>query len=66
MFYAPVIFTTVSPANGAFLSTVITGAINVVATFLAIAAVDRAGRRVRSCCLTAASKGTEVQAAPHA
>ena len=63
MFYAPVIFATVSPANGALLSTVVTGAINVVATFLAIATVDRAGRRARPCCLSAALTGIDFQAA---
>ena len=63
--YAPVIFTTASPANGALLSTVITGDINVVATFLAIAAVDRAGCRARPCCLAAALTGFKIQAAAY-
>lgn len=49
MFYAPIIFKSISPANGALLSTVITGAINLVATFVSIAAVDKSGRKARPC-----------------
>ena len=49
MFYAPIIFKTISPANGALLSTVITGAINVLATFISVAAVDKGGRKARTC-----------------
>lgn len=45
MFYAPIIFKTIS-ANGALLSTVITGVINVVTTFVSVALVDRVGRKV--------------------
>jgi hypothetical protein len=45
MFYAPIIFKTIN-ANGALLSTVITGAINVAATVISIASVDKAGRKV--------------------
>lgn len=45
MFYAPVIFKTIS-SNGALLSTVITGVINVVTTFVSIATVDKIGRKV--------------------
>ena len=48
MFYAPIIFKTISPANGALLSTVITGAINVAATFISVAAVDKSGRKARA------------------
>jgi hypothetical protein len=46
MFYAPIIFKTIS-ANGAMLSTVITGIINVLSTFVSIALVDRVGRKAR-------------------
>ncbi|XP_010533293.1 PREDICTED: sugar transport protein 8-like [Tarenaya hassleriana] len=46
MFYAPVLFQTVGMKSGASLySSVITGAFNVLATLLAIFAVDKAGRR---------------------
>lgn len=45
MFYAPVIFKTIS-SNGALLSTVITGVINVATTFVSIALVDKIGRKV--------------------
>ncbi|XP_058100014.1 sugar transport protein MST6-like [Magnolia sinica] len=46
MFYAPVLFKTLGFGNDASLmSSVITGSVNVVATFVSIAAVDRCGRR---------------------
>ncbi|EPS68632.1 hypothetical protein M569_06138, partial [Genlisea aurea] len=46
MFYAPVLFQTVGFRNdGSLLSAVITGTINVVSTLIAVAAVDRFGRR---------------------
>jgi predicted MFS family arabinose efflux permease len=46
MFYAPVLFSTIGFGQDASLySAVITGAVNVVATFVSIATVDRAGRR---------------------
>ena len=48
MFYAPIIFKTISPANGALLSTVIMGAINVAATFISVAALDKSGRKARA------------------
>ncbi|CAM6105051.1 unnamed protein product [Calypogeia fissa] len=47
MFYAPVLFKTVGFGNDASLySAVITGAVNVVATFVSIATVDRLGRKL--------------------
>ncbi|PKA50481.1 Sugar carrier protein C [Apostasia shenzhenica] len=46
MFYAPVLFQTVGFGDEASLvSAVITGVVNVVATFVSIFSVDRAGRR---------------------
>ncbi len=45
--YAPIIFKTIN-SNGALLSTLITGAINVAATFISIGLVDRIGRKVRT------------------
>lgn len=46
MFYAPQLFQAAGQgADAALLSTVITGAVNVVSTFVAILAVDRLGRR---------------------
>ena len=46
MFYAPIIFKTINPQSGALLATMITGIINVVATFIAIMFVEKAGRKV--------------------
>ncbi|KAL3675009.1 hypothetical protein R1sor_024957 [Riccia sorocarpa] len=47
MFYAPVIFRTIGFGNDASLySAVITGAVNVVATSVSIATVDRYGRKI--------------------
>lgn len=46
MFYAPIIFKTINPQSGALLATMITGVINVLATFISIALVERAGRKV--------------------
>ncbi|KAM1469327.1 hypothetical protein ACFXTO_040522 [Malus domestica] len=47
MFYAPVIFMTLGFGDEASLmSAVITGGVNVVATFVSILAVDKFGRRV--------------------
>ncbi|KAM7462632.1 hypothetical protein LguiA_030753 [Lonicera macranthoides] len=46
MFYAPVLFQTVGfKSNGALLSAVITGIVNVSSTFVSIYAVDKVGRR---------------------
>ncbi|KAH7296625.1 hypothetical protein KP509_26G031200 [Ceratopteris richardii] len=46
MFYAPVLFTTLGYSSDASLySAVITGGVNVLATFVSIAVVDRVGRR---------------------
>ncbi|XP_061357221.1 sugar transport protein 10-like [Gastrolobium bilobum] len=47
MFYAPVLFKTLGFGNDASLmSAVITGGVNVVATFVSIFSVDKAGRRI--------------------
>ncbi|KAL2623571.1 hypothetical protein R1flu_003776 [Riccia fluitans] len=47
MFYAPVLFKTIGFKNDASLySAVITGAVNVVATLVSIATVDRYGRKI--------------------
>jgi hypothetical protein len=47
MFYAPVLFQTLGFQSDASLySAVITGAVNVVSTVVAIVVVDRAGRRI--------------------
>ena len=47
MFYAPQIFESIGGGTGGALeSTVVTGAVNVVSTIVAILAVDRLGRRV--------------------
>ena len=46
MFYAPVLFQTIGFTNDAALySAVITGGVNVLATFVSIALVDKVGRR---------------------
>ncbi|KAF6153326.1 hypothetical protein GIB67_003516 [Kingdonia uniflora] len=46
MFYAPVLFKTIGFGNdAALMSAVITGIVNVVATFVSIASVDKWGRR---------------------
>lgn len=46
MFYVPVLFSTLgSGRSAALLNTVIIGAVNVVATFVAIFSVDKVGRR---------------------
>jgi MFS family permease len=46
MFYAPVLFKTIGLGGDAALMTaVITGLVNIVATFVSIATVDRLGRR---------------------
>ncbi|GFP84012.1 sugar transport protein 8 [Phtheirospermum japonicum] len=46
MFYAPVLFQTLGfKSDGALLSAVITGMVNVSATFVSIYAVDKVGRR---------------------
>ncbi|PKA62192.1 Sugar transport protein 1 [Apostasia shenzhenica] len=46
MFYAPVLFKTVGfGANASLISSVITGVVNVVATFVSILTVDKVGRR---------------------
>lgn len=46
MFYAPVLFQTMGFKNdGALLSAVITGIVNVLSTFVSIIAVDKVGRR---------------------
>ncbi|XP_019180178.1 PREDICTED: sugar transport protein 6-like [Ipomoea nil] len=46
MFYAPVLFQTMGfKANGSLLSSIITGLVNVLATFVSIYTVDKAGRR---------------------
>ncbi|OMP03745.1 Sugar/inositol transporter [Corchorus olitorius] len=47
MFYAPVLFQTVGfGSDAALLSSVITGAINVLSTFVSIYLVDKAGRKI--------------------
>jgi hypothetical protein len=47
MFYAPVLFKTLGFGNDASLmSAVITGGVNVVATFVSIFTVDKFGRRI--------------------
>ncbi|XP_021907026.1 sugar transport protein 8-like [Carica papaya] len=47
MFYAPVLFQTVGFGNDAsLLSSVVTGSINVLSTFVGVYLVDRAGRRI--------------------
>ncbi|KAG0493040.1 hypothetical protein HPP92_006438 [Vanilla planifolia] len=47
MFYAPVLFQTIGfKNNSSLLSSVITGTVNVLATLVSIALVDRVGRRV--------------------
>ena len=47
MFYAPVLFKTIGFGDDASLmSAVITGLVNVVATFVSIATVDKFGRRL--------------------
>lgn len=47
MFYAPVLFQTVGfGGNGALLSAVITGLVNVFSTLVSVATVDKFGRRV--------------------
>ncbi|OMP06397.1 Sugar/inositol transporter [Corchorus olitorius] len=47
MFYAPVLFQTVGfGSDAALLSAVITGAINVLSTFVSIYLVDKAGRKI--------------------
>lgn len=47
MFYAPVLFKTLGFGNDASLmSAVITGGVNVLATFVSIFTVDKAGRRI--------------------
>lgn len=54
MFYAPVLFQTMGfKSDGALLSAVITGLVNVGATFVSIYAVDKVGRRkllLQACC----------------
>jgi len=45
MFYAPVIFSSIGMADTALVNTAIVGAVNVIATLVAVALVDRAGRR---------------------
>ncbi|XP_009795520.1 sugar transport protein 8-like [Nicotiana sylvestris] len=54
MFYAPVLFQTMGfKSDGALLSAVITGLVNVGATFVSIYAVDKLGRRkllLQACC----------------
>ncbi|EPS67473.1 monosaccharide transporter 2, partial [Genlisea aurea] len=46
MFYAPVLFRTIGfGSDSSLMSAVITGAVNVLATFVSIAVVDRRGRR---------------------
>ncbi|KAI3831451.1 hypothetical protein MKX03_011243 [Papaver bracteatum] len=46
MFYAPVLFTTLGFGSSAsLLSSVVTGGVNLFATFIAIALVDKVGRR---------------------
>ncbi|XP_031099035.1 sugar transport protein 6-like [Ipomoea triloba] len=46
MFYAPVLFQTMGfKANGSLLSSIITGLVNVLATFVSIYTVDKLGRR---------------------
>jgi MFS family permease len=51
MFYAPQLFQAAGhSAESALLSTVITGAVNVGSTFVAIILVDRVGRRVSGGC----------------
>ena len=51
MFYAPIIFKTINPQSGALLATMITGVINVLATFISIALVEKAGRKVSTAAL---------------
>ncbi|KAK6929985.1 Major facilitator, sugar transporter-like, partial [Dillenia turbinata] len=47
MFYAPVLFQTIGfGSNASLLSSVITGLVNVLSTFVSIFAVDKVGRRV--------------------
>lgn len=45
MFYMPVILSSIGMADSALVNTAIVGAVNVVATLVAVALVDRAGRR---------------------
>ena len=46
MFYAPVLFKTIGfGADASLISSVITGVVNVIATFVSIASVDKFGRR---------------------
>ncbi|WCJ23725.1 Sugar transport protein 8 [Euphorbia peplus] len=47
MFYAPILFQTVGfGSNASLLSSVVTGLVNVLATLVSIALVDRLGRRI--------------------
>ncbi len=55
MFYAPIIFKTINPQSGALLATMITGVINVLATFISIAFVEKAGRKVSAAILRSIS-----------
>lgn len=56
MFYAPQLFQAAGhSAESALLSTVITGAVNVASTFVAIILVDRVGRRVSGLAAAAAA-----------
>ncbi|RAL38462.1 hypothetical protein DM860_002440 [Cuscuta australis] len=54
MFYAPVLFQTMGfRTDGSLLSSVITGLVNVISTFVSIYSVDRVGRRkllLQACC----------------
>ena len=45
MFYMPVILSSIGMADSALVNTAIVGAVNVAATLVAVALVDRAGRR---------------------
>ena len=46
MFYAPVLFKTIGfGGTASLMSSVISGGVNMVATFVSIATVDRLGRR---------------------
>lgn len=45
MFYMPVILSSIGMADSALINTAIVGAVNVAATLVAVALVDKAGRR---------------------
>lgn len=64
MFYAPVLFQTLGyESDASLLSSVITGLVNVISTFVSIALVDRVGRRIlllQACCQMLISQVHEI------